>query len=82
MLSTQLRATSSPESITEQTTRVLENLKAVLTEAGIDLTRVIKTTVFLKDMKDFAAMNEIYALLRSRGRRCTSALDRAGRWPA
>lgn len=47
--------------ITEQTTRVLENLKAVLGEAGIDLTHVIKTTVFLKDMKDFAAMNAIYA---------------------
>jgi 2-iminobutanoate/2-iminopropanoate deaminase len=47
--------------ITEQTTRVLENLKAVLREAGTDLTHVIKTTVFLKDMKDFAAMNAIYA---------------------
>jgi 2-iminobutanoate/2-iminopropanoate deaminase len=47
--------------ITEQTTRVLENLKAVLGEAGSDLTHVIKTTVFLKDMKDFAAMNAIYA---------------------
>ena len=47
--------------IAEQTTRVLENLKAVLAAAGIDLTRVIKTTVFLKDMKDFATMNEIYA---------------------
>ena len=47
--------------IPEQTTRVLENLKAVLAAAGIDLTHVVKTTVFLKDMKDFAAMNEIYA---------------------
>jgi 2-iminobutanoate/2-iminopropanoate deaminase len=47
--------------IAEQTTRVLENLKAVLAAAGIDFTRVVKTTVFLKDMKDFAAMNEIYA---------------------
>lgn len=47
--------------ITEQTTRVLENLKAVLGEAGVDFTHVIKTTVFLKDMKDFAAMNAIYA---------------------
>lgn len=47
--------------IAEQTTRVLENLKAVLTEAGLSLEHVIKTTVFLKSMADFAAMNEIYA---------------------
>jgi len=47
--------------IVEQTTRVLENLKAVLSAAGIDMIHVVKTTVFLKDMKDFAAMNEIYA---------------------
>jgi 2-iminobutanoate/2-iminopropanoate deaminase len=47
--------------IEEQTTRVLENLKAVLGAAGIDLVHVVKTTVFLKDMKDFAAMNAIYA---------------------
>jgi len=47
--------------IAEQTTRVLENLKAVLTAAGTDLTHVIKTVVFLKDMNDFAPMNEIYA---------------------
>ena len=47
--------------ITEQTTRVFENLKAVLTEAGFDLSQVIKTTVFLQSMSDFAAMNAIYA---------------------
>jgi len=47
--------------ITAQTTRVLENLKAVLAAAGIDMIHVVKTTVFLKDMKDFAAMNEVYA---------------------
>jgi len=50
-----------PGGIVEQTTRVLENLKAVLAAAGIDMVHVVKTTVFLKDMKDFAAMNEIYA---------------------
>jgi 2-iminobutanoate/2-iminopropanoate deaminase len=44
-----------------QTARVLENLKAVLGAAGIDLVHVVKTTVFLKDMKDFAAMNAVYA---------------------
>jgi 2-iminobutanoate/2-iminopropanoate deaminase len=47
--------------IREQTIRVLENLKAVLTQAGSDLERVVKTTVFLKNMGDFAAMNEVYA---------------------
>ena len=47
--------------IREQTVRVLENLKAVLAAAGSGLQHVVKTTVFLKDMNDFAAMNEIYA---------------------
>ena len=49
------------DGIEAQTTRVLENLKAVLAEAGTDLKRVVKTTVFLKSMSDFAAMNAIYA---------------------
>ncbi|MEO8737564.1 MAG: RidA family protein [Edaphobacter sp.] len=47
--------------IVEQTNRVFENIKAVLAAAGTDLTQVVKTTVFLKNMSDFAAMNEIYA---------------------
>jgi 2-iminobutanoate/2-iminopropanoate deaminase len=47
--------------IAEQTTRVFENIKAVLIEAGLSMADVIKTTVFLKNMSDFAAMNEIYA---------------------
>jgi 2-iminobutanoate/2-iminopropanoate deaminase len=47
--------------IREQTIRIFENLKAVLAEAGSDLRQVVKTVVFLKDMRDFAAMNEIYA---------------------
>ncbi|MGC2162414.1 MAG: RidA family protein [Silvibacterium sp.] len=46
--------------IAEQTTQVLENLKAILAEAGCDLKNAIKTTVFLKDMNDFAAMNTVY----------------------
>jgi len=46
--------------ITEQTTRVLESLKAILEEAGSSLEKVVKTTVFLKDMNDFAAMNTVY----------------------
>jgi 2-iminobutanoate/2-iminopropanoate deaminase len=40
---------------------VLENLAAVLEEAGLDLAHIVKTTVFLKSMADFAAMNEVYA---------------------
>jgi 2-iminobutanoate/2-iminopropanoate deaminase len=47
--------------IAEQTTRALDNLKAVVAAAGLDLAHVVKTTVFLKDMADFAAMNAIYA---------------------
>jgi len=46
--------------ITEQTTRVLENLKAILESAGSSLAQVVKTTVFLRDMNDFAPMNAVY----------------------
>lgn len=47
--------------IVVQTNQVFENLKAVLAAAGTSLDKVVKTTVFLKDMNDFAAMNEVYA---------------------
>ena len=47
--------------IEAQTTQVLANIHAVLTEAGLDFAHVVKTTVFLKDMADFAAMNALYA---------------------
>ncbi|HZH83186.1 MAG TPA: RidA family protein [Phototrophicaceae bacterium] len=43
-----------------QTRQVMENLKAVITAAGSSLERVVKTTVFLKNISDFAAMNEVY----------------------
>lgn len=46
--------------ITEQTTRVMENLKAILEAAGTSLARVVKATVFLKDFNDFGAMNAVY----------------------
>jgi len=46
--------------IRQQTERVLKNLTAVVAAAGSSLDRAVKTTVFLKSMKDFAAMNEIY----------------------
>ncbi len=44
-----------------ETTRVLENLAAVLESAGASLDAVVKTTIYLADLKDFAAVNEIYA---------------------
>jgi len=46
--------------IKEQTARVLENLKSVLEAAGSGMDKVVKTTVFMKDLRDFAAMNEVY----------------------
>jgi len=46
--------------VAAQTARVLENLKAVLEACGSSLGRVVKTTVFLKDMGEFARMNEVY----------------------
>lgn len=47
--------------IAGQTRQSLENVKAILAQAGLEMDSIIKTTVFLKDMNDFAAMNEVYA---------------------
>ena len=47
--------------IKEQTKQSLTNVTNVLAEAGIDLSHVVKTTVFLSDMANFAAMNEVYS---------------------
>lgn len=47
--------------VAKQTTRVLDNLKAIVEAAGSSLEKAIKATVFLKDMNDFTAMNEVYA---------------------
>lgn len=49
------------EGVEAQTRQALENIKAILTAAGASLEQVVKTTVFLQDMNDFAAMNAIYA---------------------
>lgn len=46
--------------ITEQTARTFENLQAILKEAGTSLSKVVKATVFLKNIGDFAAMNAVY----------------------
>lgn len=50
-----------PEGITEQTRQSLENVKAILAEAGLTMDNVVKTTVFLSDMANFVPMNEVYA---------------------
>lgn len=49
-----------PEGITAQTKQSLANVEAILKEAGLTFENVVKTTVFLADMKDFQAMNEVY----------------------
>ena len=49
------------QDVRAQTERVLENLSAVLSASGSDLSRVVKCNVFLQDMADFGAMNEVYA---------------------
>ena len=56
-----------PEGIAAQTRQSLANVKTILEAAGTDMDHVIKTTVFLKDMNDFAAMNEVYATFFKEG---------------
>ncbi len=56
-----------PETIEECTRRSLENIKAILEQAGSDMSKVIKITVFLADMDDFAAMNGVYGQYFSEG---------------
>ena len=50
-----------PEGVTAQTAQSIANIKAILAEAGLSIDNVVKTTVFLADMADFAAMNAVYA---------------------
>jgi 2-iminobutanoate/2-iminopropanoate deaminase len=50
-----------PGGIAEQTEQVLRNLTAVFAAAGVQMNQIVKTTVFLVDMNDFTAMNEVYA---------------------
>jgi 2-iminobutanoate/2-iminopropanoate deaminase len=61
-----------------QTERVLENLKAVLEAGGSSLGQVLKTTVFLADMADFAAMNEVYGRYFDREPPARSTMQAAG----
>jgi len=48
------------DNIIEETKRVMDNIKAILTEAGMDFSNVVKTGIFLSDMNNFAKVNEIY----------------------
>ncbi len=49
------------EGVKEQTHQAFKNIQAILQEEGLDLDQIVKTTVFLNDMNDFAAVNEVYA---------------------
>ncbi len=60
-----------------QTEQVLNNMKAVLEAAGSSIDRVVKTTVFLADMNDFAAMNEVYATFFASNRPARSTVQAA-----
>ena len=64
-----------PEGIQAQTRQAMENVLAVLAEAGATADNIIKTTVFLKDMNDFAAMNEVYASFFSGAAPARSAVE-------
>ena len=68
----------SAEGIAEQTEQVLSNLEGVLAAAGSNLSKVIKTTVFLQTMADFAAMNEVYARRFGSHRPARSTVAAAG----
>ena len=67
-----------PGGLEAETTRALENMKAVLEAAGAGLDQVVKTTVFLTDMKDFQAMNAIYARVFGEARPARSTVQVAG----
>lgn len=64
-----------PETIEEQTARSLQNVSAILEGAGSSLEQAIKLTVFLQDINDFAAMNEVYASFFKGDPPCRSAVE-------
>jgi 2-iminobutanoate/2-iminopropanoate deaminase len=67
-----------PGDVAAQTERVLQNLQAILDEAGAGWSQVVKTTVFLRDMADFAAMNAVYARVLGDARPARSTVAVAG----
>lgn len=64
-----------PETIKEQTAQCLKNISAILEKAGSSLDNAIKLTVFLQDINDFTAMNEIYSSFFSSNYPCRSAIE-------
>ncbi len=66
--------------VREQTRQAMENIKAILEAAGSGMDRIVKTTVFLKDINDFAAMNEVYATFFEKDPPARSAIQ-AGALP-
>lgn len=48
------------DDVSDQTRQSLENIKSILAEVGYDMDRILKTTVYLQDMNDFSAMNQVY----------------------
>ena len=67
--------TVEAKTIEEQTTQSITNLKNVLEKAGSSLAKVVKTTVFIKDMNDFAALNKVYADLFGETRPARSCVE-------
>ena len=70
-----------PEGISAQTKQSLTNVKTILEAAGTDMDHVLKTTVFLKDMNDFGAMNEVYATFFTEGKFPTRSAIEVARLP-
>ncbi|MGI6580650.1 MAG: RidA family protein [Saccharofermentanales bacterium] len=64
-----------PETIEEQTAQSMRNVSAILEDAGSSLDQAIKLTVFLQDINDFAAMNEVYASFFTGDAPCRSAIE-------
>jgi 2-iminobutanoate/2-iminopropanoate deaminase len=64
--------------VTEQTARVLQNLSAIFDSAGTSWKNVVKTTVFLQDMRDFPTVNEVYARMVGDARPARSTVAVAG----
>ena len=70
-----------PEGIENQTKVCLTNVKSILAEAGLTMDDVVKTTVFLSDMENFSAMNEVYATFFTEGKYPTRSAVEVARLP-
>ncbi|MCL1830765.1 MAG: RidA family protein [Oscillospiraceae bacterium] len=69
---------SIPDDISEQTTQSLKNGEEILKAAGLSMSNVVKTTVFMTDLADFTAMNEVYASFFSEPYPARSTIEVAG----